>query len=80
MPEIKTREIAKGTVKAIDKSAVAAERMKSAYIRTKEKADHSLYSARGVRPMNTPPTVFSAGRKPSPVKPSTSLTNSGEKV
>lgn len=45
MPEIKTREVAKGTVKAIDKSAVAAERMKSAYIRTKDKADHSLYSA-----------------------------------
>ncbi len=47
MPEIKTREIAKGTIKAIDKSAVAAERMKSAYIRTKDKADHSLYSAEG---------------------------------
>lgn len=47
MPEIKTREITKGTVKALDKSAVAAERMKSAYIRTKDKADHSLYSAEG---------------------------------
>lgn len=47
MPEIKTREVAKGTVKAIDKSAVAAERMKSAYIRTKDKSDHSLYSAEG---------------------------------
>ena len=47
MPDIKTREIAKGTVKAIDKSVVAAERMKSAYIRTKDKADHSLYSAEG---------------------------------
>ena len=47
MPDIKTREIAKGTVKAIDKSAVAAERMKSAYIRIKDKADHSLYSAEG---------------------------------
>lgn len=45
MPEIKTREITKGTVKAIDKPAVAAERMKSVYIRTKDKADHSLYSA-----------------------------------
>ena len=45
MPEIKTREIVKGTVKAIDKSAVAAERMKSAYIRTKDKAEHSLYTA-----------------------------------
>lgn len=47
MPEIKTREIAKGTVKAIDKSAVAAERMKSAYIRTKDKAEHGVYSAEG---------------------------------
>lgn len=45
MPEIKTRDIVKGTVKAIDKSAVAAERMKSAYVRTKDKAEHSLYSA-----------------------------------
>ena len=79
MPEIKTREVAKGTVKAIDKSAVAAERMKSAYIRTKDKADHSLYSAR-VRPMNTPLTAFRAGRKPLPVKPSTSLTSSGARA
>lgn len=47
MPEIKTREVAKSTVKAIDKSAVAAERMKSAYIRTKEKAEHGVYSAEG---------------------------------
>lgn len=45
MPEIKTRDVVKGTVKAIDKSAVAAERMKSAYVRTKDKAEHSLYSA-----------------------------------
>lgn len=45
MPEIKTRDIVKGTVKTIDKSAVAAERMKSAYVRTKDKAEHSLYSA-----------------------------------
>lgn len=47
MPEIKTREIAKGTVKTIDKSAVAAERMKDAYIRTKDKAEHGVYSAEG---------------------------------
>lgn len=31
MPDIKTRDVVKGTVKAIDKSAVAAERMKDAY-------------------------------------------------
>lgn len=47
MPEIKTREIAKGTIKAIDKSAVAAERMKDAYIRTKDKAEHGVYSVEG---------------------------------
>lgn len=42
MPDIKTRDIAKGTIKTIDKSAVAAERMKSAFIQTKEKAEHSV--------------------------------------
>lgn len=38
MPDIKTRDTLKGTIKTIDKSAVAAERMKSAFIQTKEKA------------------------------------------
>ena len=42
MPDIKTRDISKGTIKAIDKSAVAAERMKSAFIQTKDKAEHSV--------------------------------------
>ena len=37
MPDIKTRDVVKGTVKVIDKSAVAAERMKDAYVRTKDK-------------------------------------------
>jgi len=45
MPDIKTREVVRGTVKAIDKSAVAGERMKQAYIRTKDKAEHGVYSA-----------------------------------
>jgi len=40
---IKTRVAEKG-IKAIDKAAVASERMKEAYIRTKDKADHSLYA------------------------------------
>ena len=44
MPDIKTRDVVKGTVKTIDKSAVAAERMKDAYIRTKDKAEQGLYS------------------------------------
>ena len=41
---IKTRVAEKG-FKAIDKAAVASERMKEAYIRTRDKADHSLYAA-----------------------------------
>ena len=45
MPDIKTRDVVKGTVKAIDKSAVAAERMKDAYVRTKDKAEHGVFAA-----------------------------------
>ena len=45
MADIKTRDAIKGTIKAIDKAAVAGERMKSAYIATKEKAEHSTYAA-----------------------------------
>ena len=41
---IKTRVSAKKGIKAIDKAAVASERMKEAYIRTRDKADHSLYA------------------------------------
>ena len=41
---IKTRVAEKG-IKSIDKAAVASERMKEAYIRTRDKADHSLYAA-----------------------------------
>lgn len=41
MSKIKTREVVKGTVKTLDKSAITAERMKDAFIRTKEKAEDS---------------------------------------
>lgn len=41
MSDIKTRDSVKGTIKTIDKAAVAADRMRSAYIQTKEKAEHS---------------------------------------
>lgn len=40
---IKTKTTTKD-VKALDKSAVAAERMKQAYIRTKDKAEHGMYA------------------------------------
>ncbi|MCI6795472.1 MAG: lysozyme family protein [Lachnospiraceae bacterium] len=45
MPQIKTRDVLKGTVKAIDKSVVAAQRMKDSYVRIKDKAEHGYYSS-----------------------------------
>ena len=45
MHDIKTRDVVKGTIKAIDKSAVAAERMKDVYVRTKDKAEHGVFAA-----------------------------------
>ena len=45
MPDIKTRDAVNGTVKVIGKSAVAAERMKDAYVRTKDKAEHGIFAA-----------------------------------
>ena len=45
MADIKTRDAVIGTIKTIDKSAVAAERMKDAFIRTKEKAQRSTTTA-----------------------------------
>ena len=44
---IKTRVSEKKGIKAIDKAAVASERMKEAYIRTKDKAEHGLYAEEG---------------------------------
>lgn len=45
MPDIKTRDTVKGTIKTLDKAAVAGERMKEAYVRTREKPEHGVYSA-----------------------------------
>ena len=45
MADIKTRDAVTGTIKAIDKSAVAAERMKDAFIRTKDEAQRSTSPA-----------------------------------
>ena len=44
MADIKTRDIVKGTIKIIDKAAVASERMKNSYAKTKDKAEHGLYA------------------------------------
>ena len=47
MPDIKTRDVVKGAVKTIDKSATAAQRMKDAYIRTRKKAEDTAHSDSG---------------------------------
>ena len=44
MAKIKTRDAVKGTIKTIDKAAIAAERMKSAYAKTKDKAEQGYYA------------------------------------
>ena len=41
MADLKTRKAVKGTVKTIDRAAVAAERLKSAAVRTKNAAERS---------------------------------------
>ena len=43
MADIKTRDVVKGTIKKIDKAAIAADRMHSAYVQTKEKAEHTTH-------------------------------------
>lgn len=45
MADIKTRDAVKGTIKTIDKATVAGQRMKQAYISTKDKAEHSTSAA-----------------------------------
>lgn len=42
MADIKTRETVKDTIKTLDKAAIAGQKMKQAYIATKDKAEHSV--------------------------------------
>lgn len=44
MADIKTRDAVKGTIKTIDKATIASERMKSAYMGIKEKAEQGYYA------------------------------------
>ncbi len=47
MPEIKTRDVVSGTIKTVDQTALAGQRMKNAYIKTRKAAEHSVYSSEG---------------------------------
>lgn len=42
MPDIKTRDTFKGTIKTLDRAKIASARMKSAYVQTKDSAEHSV--------------------------------------
>lgn len=44
MADIKTRDAVKGTIKTLDKAAIAGSRMKSAYTKTKDKAEQGYYA------------------------------------
>lgn len=56
MADIKTRDAVTGTIKAIDKSAVAAERTRDAFIRTKDEAQ------RGASPTEDSPEKYAADK------------------
>lgn len=43
MADIKTKDAVKGTIKTIDKAATLGQRMKQAYVQTKEKAEHATH-------------------------------------
>ena len=79
MADIKTRDAVKGTIKTLDKAAVASERMKSAYSKTKEKAEESYFSE------ESSPSEYAGNRlRPLPSvsrkKASTSLISRDERV
>ena len=71
MADIKTRDVVKGTIKKIDKAAIAADRMRSAYVQTKEKAEHAT------RPDEHNAEEYASDRVESRTKRRTSLTSRG---
>ena len=45
VPDIKTKDVLQNTIKTVDRTTLAGQRMKDAYIQTKHKAEHSVYSS-----------------------------------
>lgn len=43
--KIKTKDMVKGTIKQLDRAAIVSDRMRRAYIQTKDKAEHSTNAA-----------------------------------
>lgn len=45
MPDIKTKDVVLGTIKTVDRSALAGQRMKDAYVHARSKAEQSVSSS-----------------------------------
>ena len=45
MPDIKTKDVVLGTIKTVDRSALAGQRMKDAYVHSRSKAEQSVSSS-----------------------------------
>ena len=45
MPDIKTKDVVLGTIKTVDRSALAGQRMKDAYVHARNKAEQSISSS-----------------------------------
>lgn len=45
MPDIKTRDVVTGTIKAVDRTAMTGQRMKNAYVQTKKSAEQTVSPA-----------------------------------
>ena len=45
MPEIKSRDVVQGTIKTVDRGVIAGQRMKDAYVQTKNAAEESVSSS-----------------------------------
>lgn len=45
VPDIKTKDVLQNTIKTVDRTALAGQRMKDAYIQAKKRAEHSVYSS-----------------------------------
>ena len=59
MPKIKTRDVVKGTIKKIDKAAIAADRMRSAYVQTRRRRNTPPIP-KNTAQRNTPPAASRA--------------------
>ena len=58
MADIKTRDTVKGTIKTLDKAAIAGQKMKQAYIATKDKAEHSVNTNENMLPIRRKPELM----------------------